>query len=216
MYKLIFIDEVEADTHRFQRYVHQKDTANEFEVIGMMPEDNIDDLIEHVLSENIDAIISDYQLSEYKSSITYTGVELVEKILQKREKFPCFVMTSHDDQAVAISSDVNIVYVKQIMNSEDNVKITFLERIKNQIIHYQARIQESQEEFDGIIEDSKSKMLTAKEEARLLELDNFLENALNQESKIPAQLKEQSTLDDLHKMIGNTDELLNKLGLKDE
>lgn len=216
MSKLIFIDEVEADIHRFQRYVHQKDTGKEFEVIGKMPDDNMDELIEYILSEKIDAIISDYQLSEYKSSITYTGVDLVEKILQKRDKFPCFVMTSHDDKAVTVSSDVNIVYVKKILNSEDNVKITFLERIKNQIIHYQVRIQESQEEFNRIIEGSKLKALTAKEEARLLELDNFLENALNQESKIPAQLKTQSTLDDLHKLIVNTDELLKKLDHEDE
>ena len=61
MYKIVFIDEVEDEIHRFQRYVHQKDTAKEFKVIGRMPEDNMDELIEYVLSGNFDAIISDYQ-----------------------------------------------------------------------------------------------------------------------------------------------------------
>ncbi len=216
MYKIIFIDEVQADIHRFERYVDQKDTEKEFEVIGEMPEENIDEFIEHILSENFDAVISDFQLSEYKSNITYTGVDLVERILQKREKFPCFVMTSHDDRAVSNSSDVNIVYIKGLMNKEDNVKITFLERIKNQIIHYQKRIHESQKEFCEIIKESKTQNLSAKKETRLLELDKILENTFNQESNIPAQLKEKSTLDDLHKMIENTDKLLKKLDDENE
>lgn len=214
MYKIIFIDEVEADIHRFQRYVHDKDTDNEFKVIGKVPENDIDEFIEYILTENFDAIVSDYQLSEYKSSITYTGVELVEKILQKKESFPCFVMTSHDDQAVASSSDVNIVYIKGLVNSEDAVKITFLERIKNQIIHYQKRIQVAQDELNKLVKNSE--ILNAKEEARLLELDNFLENALDQEFKIPPQLKNKSALDDLHKLIDNTDILLKELDSGDE
>ena len=216
MYRIIFIDEVQDDIDRFQRYVLKVDTNKEFEVIEAIPMESIEELVEHILSENIDAVISDHQLSEYKSNVTYTGVELVEKILRRREKFPCFVMTSHDDQAVATSSDVNIVYIKGLMNNEDNVKITFLERVKNQIIHYKTRISDAQKELNAILERSRDSSLTAKEEARLMGLDNFLEKALNQKSKIPPQLKDKSTLDDLHKLIINTDTLLNKLNSEDE
>ncbi len=216
MYKIIFIDEVEADIRRFQRYVHQKDTDKQFEVIGQIPLENIDEFIDNMMSDNIDAIISDFQLSEYMPKIRYNGVELIEKILKQREKFPCFVMTSHDDQAVATSADVNIVYIKALMNKENNVKITFLERVKKQIDHYKAGISNAQNEFNRILEKSESDFLTASEEARLEELDSFLEKALNQESKIPPQLKRKSTLKDLHKLIDNTDDLLKKLDSNDK
>jgi len=211
MYKIIFIDEVEADIHRFQRYILKKDINNEFKVIGKEPMESIDELLEYIFSEKVDAVISDFQLSEYKSSITYTGVDLLEKLLLQKKRFPCFVMTSYDDQAVATSTDVNIVYVKGLMNKEDNVKITFLERIKNQINHYKKIISVSQTKFNALVEKSNSQNLTAKEEEKLLELDAFLESALNQESKIPNKLKQSSTLDDLHKLIENTDVLLKKM-----
>ena len=159
---------------------------------------------------NRDAVIADFQLSEYMSKITYNGVNLVEKILQKKYKFPCFVLTSHDDQAVAQSSDVNLVYIKGLMTKEDNVKITFLERVKNQIEHYKSIIKNSQKEFNEILKKGNKNPLTVVEEERLEELDDFLEKALEQESKIPLKLKKKSTLNDLHKLIKNTDELLKK------
>lgn len=211
MFKIIFIDEVEAEINRFQRYAHK-----EFDVVGKIPLENIDEMVAYILSKNIDAVIADYQLSEYKSAITYTGVELVEKIMQKRANFPCFVMTSYEDSAVSMSLDVNIVYIKGLMSQDDHVKVTFLKRVEHQIIHYKSRISNSQKEFNSLIRESKNHALTAKEETRLLELDHFLEEALNQETKIPSQLKEKSTLKDLHKLIENTDVLLKKLECEDE
>lgn len=213
MYRIIFIDEVPADIRRFQRYVEKNNSKKQFEVIAKIPLENIDELIEEIFSENIDAIIVDYLLSESMSNITYTGVELVEKILEKRKKFPCFVLTSYDDEAVGTSSDVNIVYSKGLMNpkSEEKVNITFLERVKNQIEHYKSKISNAEKELNKIIKKSRKLSLTAAEEERLNELDNFLEKALNQESKIPSNLKKKSTLKDLHKLIKNTDVLLKKM-----
>lgn len=216
MYRILFIDEVEADIRRFQRYVYKQDTNKQFDVVAKLPIENFDKFIEEILTEKVDAIISDYQLTEYMPVITYTGVELIEEILMKKSGFPCFVMTSHDDQAVAKSSDVNIVYIKGLMTKEDNVKITFLERVKNQIQHYKSKISDVQSEFNTIIKKSKDISLSAKDEERLLELDDFLEKALNQESKIPTKLKEKSTLSDLHKLIENTDILLAKFSKSNE
>lgn len=216
MYKILFVDEVEDDIRRFQRYVHKKDIDKRFDVITKQPIENLDEFVEDILAENVDAIIADYQLSEYMPPITYTGVKLIEKILNKKPNFPCFVMTSHDDQAVATSSDVNIVYIKGVMNKEDNVKITFLERIRSQIDHYQAKIKKYQDELNQIIAHSKKKNLTAEQEERLLYLDDFIEKSTDKESKIPKQLKNKSTLNDLHKLIENTDKLLKNMDSKND
>lgn len=223
MYKILFVDEDEAEIRRFQRYVRDQDTDKRFDVITKLPLENLGELVDNIFSENIDAIISDYQLAEYMPAITYTGVELIEKIQNKKANFPCFVMTSHDDKAVATSLDVNIVYIKGLMGKESNIKskglmgkegnikITFLERIKSQIDHYQAKIKNSQDELNQIIAHSKKKELTAEQEERLLYLDDFIEKSTDKESKIPKQLKRKSTLNDLHKLIENTDKLLKNM-----
>ena len=214
MYKILFVDEVDADIRRFQLFVHKQDTNKKFEVIAKSPEENLNEFVEKIFSENIDAVISDYQLNEYKSSITYTGVELINRILSIKENYPCFVMTSHDDMAVATSDDVNLVYIKALMNKEDHVRITFLERVEKQIDNYRAKLVRSQIEFDQLIEKSKDSELTAPEEERLEKLDTFLEKAMNQDSKIPAHLKSKSTLEDFHKLIENTDVLLKEIKIK--
>lgn len=211
MYKILFIDEVEADIHRFQRYVHKQNVNKQFIVIEKIPSEDLNEFVEDIINDDIDAIIADYQLAEYMPSITYTGVELIEKILSRKPNFPCFVLTSHDDQAVSTSTDVNMVYVKGLMTKEDNVKITFLERVKNQIEHYKSKINNAQNRLNELVNNSKKRNLTAREEEELLHLDDFLEKSLNQESKIPVQLKRKSTLNDLHKLIENTDKLLGKL-----
>jgi len=211
MFKILFIDEVDDDIRRFQRFVYLHDTNKKFNVIAQIPDDNLDNFVEYILHEKFDAIISDYQLAEYKSSITYTGIDLIESILKRKENFPCFVMTSHDDMAVATSSDVNIVYIKALMNKEDNVRITFLERVEKQIENYRAKLLADQNEFDQLIDKSKESNLTASEEERLEELDTFLEKAMDKESQIPPRLKRKSTLEDLHKLIENTDLLLKNI-----
>ena len=125
-------------------------------------------------------------------------------------------MTSHDDEAVATSNDVNLVYIKALMNKEDNVNITFLERVEKQIENYRSNLEGAQKEFDLLLEKSNGVELTAYEEEKLEELDAFLEKAMNQSSKIPTHLKSKSTLEDLHKLIENTDDLLSKIKIKDD
>jgi hypothetical protein len=48
-------------------------------------------------------------------------------------------------------------------------------------------------------------------EARLLELDGFIEKSTNKKSALPDQLKGTKNLDALHVLIANTDKLLEEL-----
>lgn len=219
MYKIAFIDELDADTRTFQRYVH-KNNANlseKFEVVPLEPTSGIDDLIEILMGLDLDAIITDFKLNEYKPDVTYSGVQLVEKFLEYRKRFPCFVLTSFDDDAVKESEDVNIIYIKSIMRgNEEKARITFLERVEEQIKHYRAKLRKDEEEFESLINKAETAELDGKEEERLLELDSILESSLSKKHKVPDRIKDKDYINSLRKLIENTDDLLNQLKAKND
>ena len=126
-------------------------------------------------------------------------------------------MTSYDEDAIKIAGDVNIVYIKGILHDEEqktSAQSNFLERIENQIEHYSQRIELWKNELQNLLIKSDQTALTADEEKRLTELDSFLENTAHKGFAIPTQLKEHQRLDDLHKLIKNTDELIEQLKIK--
>jgi hypothetical protein len=218
MYKIIYVDEDQEDIDHFLDYFDEKDSNNKFDIKYLLPEKTLDDMYEKIFEENTDAIISDYMLNEYKNDINYnvpySGVDLTEKILEIKKFFPCFVMTSYDDQAIKTSQDVNMVYIKDILHGSEektNAKANFLDTVENQIIHYQKRIENSENELLELIKKSTQEDLNATEEAKLLELDTFIEQSTNQKSALPEHLKGTKNLDELHKMIDSTDALLAQL-----
>lgn len=218
MYKIIYVDEYREDIDDFLDYFEEKDTNNKFDIEYLLPENSLDLMYEKIFEKNPDAIISDYMLNEYKSDINYnvpyTGVDLTEKILEIKEKYPCFVLTSYDDQAIKTSQDVNMIYIKDILHGSEektNAKANFLDTVENQIIHYKKRIENSENELLKLINKSNEEALNAIEEAKLLELDTFIEKATNQQSALPEHLKGTKNLDELHKMINSTDTLLAEL-----
>ncbi|MFX4243484.1 hypothetical protein ACOL22_12005, partial [Aliarcobacter butzleri] len=84
----------------FLDYFDEKDSEGNLEIIPLFPKNNINETIEEIFTKKPDAVVSDYMLNEYKIDIQYnvpyTGVDLIERILERREKFPSFVMTSYD------------------------------------------------------------------------------------------------------------------------
>ncbi|CAC9647004.1 hypothetical protein [uncultured Gammaproteobacteria bacterium] len=216
-YRILFVDEVEADIRRFQRYVHKNDIDKHFKLIVKTPENTLDNFLNEISGEKFDAIITDHKLHEENANISFDGLELVKAILNKKINFPCFVLTSFDDEAVADGEDVNIVYIKGLMDNdaESGVNATFLDKIENQILHYRERILNSENELLKLIEKARKQNLNATDEDRLLELDAFIEQSTNKKSTLPKSLKGTANLDALHKMIENTDELLERLKQND-
>ncbi|MDR2650704.1 MAG: coiled-coil domain-containing protein 30 [Prevotellaceae bacterium] len=216
MYKILFIDEQKEAQDEFLDYLdYYHDIDIEAEV--MFPYQNIDEMIDEIIKMAPDATITDFRLNEYKTEISYNvpynGVELVDKILSIRKDFPCFIMTTFDNEAVPASEDVNIVYVKNIIYNPDkeNAKVTFLGRIKEQIRHYKAKIDNAETELKQLIELRKSGNATLEDEARLIELDSFLEQSFDKKVTIPSQYKELSNTEHLLNMLAKADELIKKL-----
>lgn len=212
-YKILFVDEVEADIRRFQRYVHKNDTENKFELITMTPENTLENFLEEIIDEKFDAIITDHKLHEENANITFDGIDLVRAINKLKKDFPCFVLTSFDDEAVENGDDVNIVYVKGLMDplGESKSHATFLFKIENQIKHYKRKIVEAEEKLDELIKLSQERDLSGGEEEELLDLEKFIENSTDKKISIPKHIKERGTLNMIHHLIENTDKLLETL-----
>jgi DNA-binding NarL/FixJ family response regulator len=214
MYKILFIDEEKEAHDDFRDYVDSL-LITDVEICTMFPYNTIQETIDAIISENPDAVISDFELNEQKTdvpyNVPYNGVDLVTKFQSIRNDFPCFIMTAFDNQAVHSSNDVNIVYVKNILHNPEKGIITFLERVKEQIRHYKTRISEAETELQRLLELRNSGQATLEDEARLIELDSFLEKALNNKTVVPSKYKELSNTEHLVKMLTKADEIIKKL-----
>jgi len=217
MYKLLFIDEQQGDIDDFKDYVEKSTSKENIHIESEFPLEDLDEMIDVIFGHNPDALITDFMLNEYKETIKYNvpynGVELVNKILEIREGFPCFVITSFDDDAVKISEDVNIVYIKGILHgAEDKIqaKATFIDKIGSQIEHYKSRLQLSEARLSELLQKRIDGTASLPEEKEIIELDSFLEKAIDKRHSIPKEFKELSNLSKLDSILSKVDQLLNK------
>ncbi len=218
MYRIFFVDEQQEDIDSFKDYIEEKDLEGIFEVLSMYPLENLDQMVEEVMSIHVDAVITDFRLNEYKENIDYNvpydGAQLVEKIMDEREDFPCFVLTSFDDEAVGKSEDVNIVYIKGILHGsekETKAKATFLDRLKNQIVHYRSKLEKAEARLIELLEKSEQEKLDAPEEEELLRLDSLIEKSLDKKHPIPEAVKRTTESQSLSELLKAVDELKKKL-----
>lgn len=201
-YRIAYVDERADERDEFERYA-----AEDFDIELIEPLEDIDELVEELLSLGVDAIVTDYNLFEYNKKIKYDGVDLVDKIQEIREGFPCFVLTSYDEEAAQQSDDVNRVYVKEVLN-DNGGKLSFKERIRIQIKHYHNKIERAKEEHAHLSDLNDQGKLDASAEQRLIELDDFIENCLNKKAATPSTFKETQNIAKLSKLIDSTKELM--------
>lgn len=213
-YKIIFIDEENSQHELFQTYIEESD--KQLEVKCLFPKSSLEEMLETIVEETPDAIVSDYLLNDIKEdidyNIPYTGVELVKQFQQERPNFPCFIITSFDNEAVAETNDVNLVYIKALLtNGEVNTKARFYDKIYEQIAKYKNLLDNAQEEINILIEKRRLKTSTLDEDQRLIELDDFLEKSLHNSSRVPSDMKKTENIENLALVIEKLDELLGKL-----
>lgn len=218
MYKILFIDEQEDDIDDFKDYVEKTNTKQTFELVVEFPLDSLEGMIEKILDIAPDAVIVDFMLNEIKEmvhyNVPYNGVELIEALLAMRQDYPCFVMTSFDDDAIKSIADVNKVYIKDILHGkekETNAKANFLERIESQISHYKTRITTAEKRLEELIDLRKSGKATMDDEKEIIDLDDYLEKSLDKKSSIPEEYKALSNTKKLEEILTKVDELLEKV-----
>ncbi|UKJ21895.1 hypothetical protein L6Y89_02535 [Enterobacter mori] len=221
MYKILFIDEETDAIEDFKDYADETTTSEKIEIIDEFPKSTLEEMINVIIKLNPDAVITDFMLNEKKTSINYgveyNGIQLVKEFLSIRDGFPCFVMTSLDDDAVKESDDVNIVYVKDILHSEKNskVKASFLEKVVSQISHYRARIDSYEKELKNLMTRREKGEATIIDENRIIELDHFLEQSVDRKSSVPQEFKELSNTKRLEEILLKVDNILSKVNKND-
>ncbi len=218
MHKILFIDEEQEALDDFLDYVELSSTKDIIEVQTKFPLEHLEEMIELIFEINPDAIITDFRLNEMKTDIKYNvpydGVELVQELLKIRTSFPCFVLTAFDDLAVEESDDVNKVYIKNILHNnkeESKAKAKFLDRVITQIEHYKSKINKAEEELLKLIELRKSGKANISDEERIITLDNFLENIIDNKHALPLEFKTLSNEDRLNRLLSAVDKILREI-----
>lgn len=127
--------------------------------------------------------------------------------------FPCFVLTSFDENAVVDSDDVNFVYVKKVLqfSSANGERVSFAQRVKSQIDKYRIRIAKARKDLLSLIEKREKGNATVLDEERIIELDTFLEKTYGKDNSIPSELKHTSNLEKLNSLIDKVDCLISKM-----
>jgi hypothetical protein len=215
-HRVAYIDENPEDSRKFQRHV-----AETLSVSVFLPKPDLDEFVEELINSGVDAYIVDFLLNEYRTAvkdpIPYNGSDLLEKILETRKGFPCFLLTSFDTDAIQVIGDVNYVYHKEIINPEKQLGGTTLaEKIRIQIEHYQKEIEVANNRFYELLNKSDKQDLSEIEENELLKLDTFLESTLNDHQALPIEKKNQLAVGRINELIISTNELINLLKSKNK
>jgi hypothetical protein len=204
-YKVAYVDESDADRRKFQRFAY-----NYFEIIAIKPNGEKEVTANEILNSNVDAVVVDFLLSEEDVTIHYNGADLLALILDERESFPVFILTSYEEDAVSKGDDVNIVYEKGEISQGEK----FLERVKSQIDKYHHKLDEAEKRLLELLEESKNRQLNVFEEDEWLKLDSLVEKALDKKSHIPEKIRQKKETGDLSELLKKVDELAKKLGKK--
>ena len=213
-YKVIFVDEEQEQQELFQDYMEA--VAEQIDVACIFPKAEIEEMLQEIDEQHPDAIVTDYLLNDIKENIkyniSYTGVDLVRQYRAMRPNFPCFIITSFDNDAVSETDDVNLIYVKNILNNkEEGVKVHFYDKIREQISKYQKSIESAKNELQSLLTKKENGDIDPTQEQRIIELDDFLEKSLDNYDALPSEIKKISSLDKLTSMIVKVDELLEKI-----
>jgi CheY-like chemotaxis protein len=212
-YKVIYVDEEQEWRDIFTRYARYK----AFIVEAIPPPESIDELIDYIYRSSADAAVLDHRLSENMPNINYDGVDVVEKIRERNPRFPLFVLTSHDLEAIRTADDVNYVYPKSVIsikNQQGERPAAFNERIEIQIQHYKTAMANAEKECDGLLAKADNQPLDSDEEDRLITLDTLLSQQIGRDLDIPPHLKETSNAKLTQELIDVTEALLDKIADK--
>ncbi|WP_066659915.1 MULTISPECIES: hypothetical protein [unclassified Sphingomonas] len=163
---------VDEDEDALEDFLIDADNSNLFrEVIILKPEAHLADMVEALLALPIDALVSDFRLSD-ASPVEYDGGKLVSAYLATRADFPCFIRTSWDNDALHGTDDVNRVYSKE--GGSQDLNRPLFERISLQIAHYKQQLQIWSDELETLLAIDRSTLSAAQIE-RIVELDTRIE-----------------------------------------
>ncbi|HSH96844.1 MAG: hypothetical protein ACAH07_09660 [Methylophilaceae bacterium] len=199
---IAYVDEVQDERDNFFNDAY--DSGLFGEIYPLSPKADLAEFIVDLLELDIDALVSDFNLSE-AGPLNYNGEQLVATFLSVRSEFPCFIRTSYDEAAFASSEDVNRVYSKNTKDDENAGRYLF-RRIVLQINHHRRRVSQWQDELASLLDIDVVARNGAIVE-RILELDSKIESSFAKDQALPSHVK-QSLLQTENHLIAETERLI--------
>lgn len=207
-YTVLFIDDSEQERHKFQRYANKYiEKRGNVKVSTISPPQTIDHIINQVIAEKTNAVVSDFNLRDTSPSTGYFGDEVINAILKIKPYFPVFILTNFEEEALEQVGSTHYVYNKKILNDK---KYDFLNLVEIEITKYHKRIEDWKNEFTVLNAQRIENKLNSKGIERLIELDNFLEKTINQKPLVAMEVKEKQK-EKLAKLTNDMNAILKKL-----
>lgn len=208
MYTIAILDEEQKERNKFTNFFEK-----DFNVVELLSVKSIDDLIDKIKSDNIDAIAIDYKLKDHGSDFQENGDYFFKSLNEKIQNYPAFILTQDPDHTKKESKKINPLFIvdkAKLHETDTTKKESFINDIKNLIANYK--------------NDLNSKIVRLKElekikdtddfstyENEYLSLNNELSKAIIGYSPIPLKFFSKETNEKLDEIISKTGELLNRI-----
>ena len=208
MFKLGFLDD---DTNNRTTFERQFGDAFNLWVFNNLSEvRSLQNLLEKVNAEKLDALAIDYQLSG-NGSLQYDGNDVVDYFEKNKKYFPIFIVTSYLSDAVDDIYDVYIVNDKDKVENEEYRK-ELIEKVKKSIKSYRRRIKDIEDKTICLEKKQRSQEgLTPNEEKELYSLHSEMNKIDPKANPVSAEQLGTSYIKDLRELVKNSRELLNRL-----
>jgi CheY-like chemotaxis protein len=206
MYRLGFIDEDAGQRNQF----HQT-FKDDFEIynIETAAGDTVERLIGEALTNHVDLLLIDYQMSDV---LGFNGDSIARKLEEMNPHFPVMILTSFEDEALDFVDDANKVYGKNIWSGDDEAELqVFKKKLKTLINSYNKRVVAAETELESLKSKKEAEGLESNEEEKYIELNIFMEEVAGKGGHLPRTLYSQETNEKLDELIDKTEQLLDRL-----
>lgn len=212
-YKIAILDEEQSERDEFINFFE-----NNFDVYEIPELESVDNLIDLIKGEHIDAIAIDYRLKEHGNYFEYNGDYYLNKINEILFKFPAFIITNDPANAKKESPKVIPFFIlnkEKLHSTNPEERELFINDIQNYITSYKNEVTSKVEELESLTRLKADKgVLNPVEEDRFIELNNFLDKTLDNRSNLPRSFYSQDTNSILNNLLNSSNQILQKLNKK--
>ncbi|PZF72615.1 response regulator [Taibaiella soli] len=207
-YLIAYIDEDQGDREQFEIYFDEY--KEDFQVTNLFPgKKSLEELVEEVVETAPDIVVLDFNLKYSDDTVPDNGDVVMQRISDRKPLLPVVLMTSYKNFAEKsfISPEKRKSILEKSMLNDAKDK-GFRDELLVYITYYKDLLQKYKDEFAGLQHKGQ---LSDVEQARLLELDSILEEAVDRQSAIKSEHKTDENLSDLQNLISSTKELIKDL-----
>lgn len=178
-----------------------------FEPIRIELQKDIRELCKQVRMSKLDCVLIDYKLSSFEV-VDYTGIDIAKNLEKIFYEFPVFILTSYEDDLF----DREIYNAYQIFDfgryiGEQSERIELNYKMIEQILKYRKQYEQWGSELNDLLPKAGC---SAKIDSRILQLDTFLEKAIDGKNAIPEKLKKDLSSNKIVELIDKIDSILKK------